>query len=587
MATVREYMERFAAILEPEEQRSVTPGFLVPKTPSNSVNPTWRLWAMNRDRMTLEKGVRQGYNNSEWVAIAVDRIADAAGSVPWRVSRMVNDEHKAFMDWQMKSMTPIERNAMLVQENFKGWQSRKMGRKSHTLEPLPHHELEHKLESPNKFTDGFNFISRITQHLLLSGNAIVTKTRRNQERGGGILELWNIDPDVVQVNPHPTKIIENYTIQGANGESKNVDPGDLIHLMLPNPKDLFWGRSVLMGIATAIDTDVQAEAWQKQSLENRAEPSSVISLQEEIGDEEQWNMYIEMMKKQHAGARNARTPMVVGNNARVFQTSFSPVEMDFVNSRENYRDIILAGFGVNLVVAGVISDSSQTTLKEARKDFWVNTMIPYLDRLRHAMQLQLASEYGEDIYLWYDLSGIEALRDNFHEKVRSAALLMRHGFTGEAVNRLLQLGFTEQEVAHLKLPLMPASTTYITEDMTSQVVGENNPDSQEEPLEPGDGGDSTNPEDPQGDDAESGAGGNKSWTRDEAIESLETWGVGIKGEYDLPEVCAFLVDETTSHWAEELQLAEEGVALVDDDAGGIWIAFRKEARHAKELVEKR
>ena len=53
----------------------------------------------------------------------------------------------------------------------------------------------------------------------------------------------------------------------------------------------------------------------------------------------------------------------------------------------------------------------------------------------------------------YDLSNIEALQQNFSEKLSNAESLYRMGYTSAAINRRLELGFEDDEIPEEPEPL--------------------------------------------------------------------------------------------------------------------------------------
>jgi len=144
---------------------------------------------------------------------------------------------------------------------------------------------------------------------------------------------------------------------------------------------------------------------------------------------------------------------------------------------------------------------------------------------------------------------------------------MRHGFTGQAINRRLQLGFTAEEVAHLDKPLMPASTTYIDENGSALVGGENNPDVPEEQLEPLEGGDSTEPEDPQ-------AGTDKTWTPEEAKNAMEMYNVSWEGEIELRGVLGYKITKGYEFVAHSMEQLHKGVRTMSDGPD-VYLAFKR------------
>lgn len=440
------------------ETKSVNSGVLVPASTGafGSLKTKPRDW-------TTEKGIRDGYDSNEWVKICVDRIATPAASVPWRVSRFTSMDAKKRFSAELKSIPAHEKSTFI--DTYK----------THYLEPEADHPLEKLIEEPNSFLDRQTMVERITQHLLLGGNSIITKVRtpqRGRGTGGLPLELWVQPPDVFNPVADRAKFIRYYEMTVPDSQKPlTIQNQDLIHFMLPDPSNLYWGSSVLKAGAMTIDTDVEAIAWQKQSLENRAAPDGVFAINSEISEQE-FEVMRTQMRTQYMGRDNARTPLLIGNNAKFYQLSLSPVEMDFIQTRRMNREAICAIFGVDPRIAGATDPAQGTAIKEVMRAHWLSLILPYMDKLQSGFNRSLAREWGPDYYIWYDTMNIDALQENFHEKARSLALLARQGISVQALNRRLRMGFTEEELVGLDVGMLPASTRSILEIRS----GENQPE---------------------------------------------------------------------------------------------------------------
>src|SRR5690554_6792493 len=124
----------------PPEQKSVTTGQILPWWLDGK--PQWSDWS-------TDKAVKEGFKASTWVYTCVYRLMKAAASVPWVVSRQVKQD-----EWEV----------------------------------IQGHPLEELMKKPNPFMSGQDLIERLTAHLYLGGNGLLTKIRA----GGVVAELWQI-----------------------------------------------------------------------------------------------------------------------------------------------------------------------------------------------------------------------------------------------------------------------------------------------------------------------------------------------------------------------------------------------------------
>jgi hypothetical protein len=79
------------------------------------------------------------------------------------------------------------------------------------------------------------------------------------------------------------------------------------------------------------------------------------------------------------------------------------------------------------------------------KQLYQDTIIPQLEIYKRQLTAQLAYEFGPEWILDYDLSGIEALQQNFDIKLANAEKLYRMGVPFATINDALELGIEEFE----------------------------------------------------------------------------------------------------------------------------------------------
>ena len=167
-----------------------------------------------------------------------------------------------------------------------------------------------------------------------------------------------------------------------------------------------------------------------------------------------------MVREQHQGMENARTPWVLGAGAQWTQMSLSPVEMDFLNSRKFNREEICSIFQVPPPIVGIMDTSTYNNIETARKIFWQDTIIPLLEDIKDNFNLGLTPEFGQGIELSYDVSNIQALQISNQEKITNAKNLFSMGVPFNMINQKLELGFDEIEggdLGYLPSGLMPSN----------------------------------------------------------------------------------------------------------------------------------
>lgn len=373
--------------------KSVRSSELLPqwKTSQPQSFATWNDWSTDR-------AIQYGYKVNGYVYACINLIASAAASIPWEVYKKVG---------------------------YKKW------------EVVEDHPLALLLENPNPFVSRKEFIERLTIHMYLGGNSILTKVRSGKE----VKELWALAPDAIKIQPSKQDFIDRYVYE-KDGVKMAFDPKDIIHSKFTDPSNPYWGMSPLQAGAKVVDTDTEAQTWNKISLENRAITDGIFTFEHPL-TQEQWAQARAMIREQHQGIANARSPWVLGAGATWQAMALSPQEMDFINTRKMTREEICSIFGVPPVMVGVYENATLANIETARKIFWQDTVVPFLDSLKGCFNLQLLPDFDPSLYLDYDLSSVEALQESFNDKMNNAKALWSMGVPLNMINQRLELGFDD------------------------------------------------------------------------------------------------------------------------------------------------
>lgn len=245
-----------------KQNKSVTSSQLLPNNQNNK--------AIFVDYETGD-AITDGYKVSSYVYICVNKLMKSAASVPWQVFKKTKNEMQRIED----------------------------------------HPLEQLMRRPNPYITGQDMMERVTSHLYLGGNALLSKIKVSNTT----VELWPLFPDNIKPVPNKTDFIKHYEVKINGKVVSTILPEDLIHIMFIDPSTTYWGIGPFQAASKTIDTDVEAVNWNKVSLQNRCIADGVFSFDEYMTDD-QWEEAREKIREQHQGSDNARTPWVLGAGAK-------------------------------------------------------------------------------------------------------------------------------------------------------------------------------------------------------------------------------------------------------------------------------
>jgi HK97 family phage portal protein len=369
----------------------------------------------------VDRAISEGYKASTWVYTAVNKLSRAAASVEW-ICYKINADGSRGDRW-------------------------------------PDHPFEIMMHEPNPFTNGQDWRERTYQHLWLAGNSI----SRIVSVGKVPIGLVQMMPNSVRPVPDLATFLSRYDLyeNWAGAKTGELQPNEVLHLMFADPANMYWGISPLQAVAKTVDTDTEAVRWNKVSLQNRAVSDGVFSVSVPITKEE-WEELREEIRDQKQGANNAHNPWILGYGTQWNPMSLTPIEMDFLESRKNNRTEILAVYGVPPPMAGIYDQATYDNVASARLIWWLDTIIPFLDDVKVALQFDLARRFGNNFVIDYDLSQVEALKVLQIQKISAARDLWSMGVPLQVINNVLDLGLPNDiagtDVGYLPMTMYPVSS---------------------------------------------------------------------------------------------------------------------------------
>lgn len=364
--------------------------------------PTWSLFPSAQKEWSTKVATDEGYNASAIVYAAVEKRAKLIAGVPWYAATKNNEGD-------------IERLPM-------------------------NHPLNQLINRPNPDQSWYELMYCASQMLDLSGSAFMPEVK-----GGARKETISIsvlNSEFMKIKAGRERLIDMYEYTNGN-TTRKISPDDMVQLKLPNPKCPYFGQPVLMAAGRATDIDREAGNWQKASLQNRNISDIHIEVPEGT-QSDQIEAIQAKLKERSQTPDNARSPLV--SSGKINQLSRTAVEMDFTNSRKTVWTEIAAVFGVPLAALGFTESVNLANADAMMKQLWQDTIVPQLELFKRQFDHQLASEFGQNVCIEFDLSNVTALQVSLDSKLANAQKLYQLGFSLSSINQRLELGFDDDEL---------------------------------------------------------------------------------------------------------------------------------------------
>jgi len=319
---------------------------------------------------------------------------------------------------------------------------------------VPEHPLQLLLNSSNTKLTRRRLYYRAVQHLQLTGNAIFTKVR--VPKSGPPTQLWPINPDLMKPVPDERDFISHWELT-VDGRRIRIEARDVVHLQLENPETPWWGLGPLQAAMLDVSLYSGNKAWNLRTVERGSVMPGVLSVPEDLSAE-QWQQLREQLDERTFGKEDAGRELILGSGMTYTRMSLTGEELGFLESMRFGREEIAMIFGVP---APLLTPENATlaNVEAYDRQFWHNTIVPPNTIMADILTHSLVPDYDtlDDLVIQHDYSAVPAMQDSLNDQSKVAVRLIHAGFSPAGVNRLLDLGFEDDEIKPdtTTVPLLP------------------------------------------------------------------------------------------------------------------------------------
>jgi HK97 family phage portal protein len=282
------------------------------------------------------------YQQSPWVYIAVNRIAEAAALVPLRVLRLEGEQR-----------VEVER-----------------------------HPLEVLLDAPNPYMSRFELVEQTVGMLELTGDAFWFLAG---DASGVPSEIWPLRPDRVSIAPDTERYVKGYLYE-IDGQRIPLLPAEVVHFKRWHPANDYYGLSALEAARLAVSSDKAMAEWNHNTFsQENGVPAGIVSIKNQVSDADYERIKREW--RQTYGGPQRRTAFLRGDTVSWENIGLNHNELDFLKGRQAHRDEILNIFGIPV---GLVSENAtEANATVAERQFIERTLWPKLVRIAQKITQEL------------------------------------------------------------------------------------------------------------------------------------------------------------------------------------------------------
>jgi HK97 family phage portal protein len=246
---------------------------------------------------------------NSWLFMAIDLIAREVGSAPFQVTRQAGLDDDA--------------------------------------EQIVNHPLERLMRRPNAYMGGGFFWQYSTAWYLLDGNFYWFVA---QDETGQVAELWPLPAAQVQVWPGDGERFVDHYKYFVQGVEYDLPAEYVVHVMRPNPFDIYRGLSPLTAAMLPVDADNAMARWNGSFFgQDNVMPSAIINLSsgdtnKPINPKDAAALKADLQRDYQATSR--KTAITTANGVQAVLLGWNAKDMDFLAGRQFTKEEIWDIYGI-------------------------------------------------------------------------------------------------------------------------------------------------------------------------------------------------------------------------------------------------
>lgn len=300
-------------------------------------------------------------------------------------------------------------------------------------------------------------------YLLLTGNCMWVLDFPGGDRRGAPRNIFLFNPKRFEpVRDPDSGLPVGWKFRLQSGGHEIFDLDEVVHFKLWNPYDPILGLSPLEAASEGVQLDWNVQRWGRRFFENGAIPGGILFYKGSGLTDEQAQTILDRIEQRHRGTDRAHRTALLQGDFEYREVSFGlQTVREIMEPRRFHREEIAAIYDVPPVVLGEYEHSNfaKDFIQSQIRMLWLDNLIPAMRYAEDVLRTQFFRRLAPEIEGLFDVDAVEALKEDFHQKVETANKLHGMGVPLLEINRLMDLGVDESKVPWGNEWLVPFSLT--------------------------------------------------------------------------------------------------------------------------------
>jgi HK97 family phage portal protein len=285
-------------------------------------------------------------------------------------------------------------------------------------------------------------------------------------------EMYYMRPDWTKIVPDKENFIKGY-IYDSGHDKQSFEPQEVLHFKYFDPRSFYYGLSPLTAARVTVESNIYSNRYSRSFFKNSARPDGFLTTEKNLSDSTVTRL-IKQWEKSHKGYDNASRTAILEGGMEYKLIGINQKDADFIAQQKNYREKILAIFRVPPVMVNIYEYANYANSEQQRKIFWADVESKKLNKIAsYINEFLIRPVWGEDIWVEYNYSGVEALNEEESARVDRIIKLVNMGLKtpNEARQLLGDEVFADRAADMLYMPMNMIPIGATPQDKTKELAG--------------------------------------------------------------------------------------------------------------------
>lgn len=316
--------------------------------------------------------------------------ATAVASIPLRLYAQIPKQKKSIFDGEVIDKATHSR----LSKNYSTYKY--LSRSDVEIVELFEHPFLDLMKNVNPHMNQHELFDLSQKFEELTGNSYWYVLKNNL---GLPMELWIVPSQDMRIVPDPQDFVKGYLYN--NGIKEEFLPvEDIIHHKTPSPISMYYGRGPFAPVVTASNINTLMHTYEEALFKNMARPSLAVEVKNRL-NKDQARQFKKTLKQSIGGAKKGGDILVIDNEAKVSQISWSPKDMNVLLEGKPIKEELAAAFGVPMSMLGT-DDVNLANAQAGRVQHAEKAIEPRLRRKEQKINEKLLPMWDDRLFCAFD-----------------------------------------------------------------------------------------------------------------------------------------------------------------------------------------